>query len=181
MTPPLVYPDADSFMASETADSIVTHVGVTATRYGLTEPQYDALVGVLGHIRQHVATGDSPVTMWLHHGDCTGGDHTVWHEARARGWNTCVHPPDVVHQYRAWTHNDHYMEPAPYARRNRMIVDHSRFLIGLPDQRERSGTLQTFQMAIDRLGSGLDRVWLIDSDGDVRTRLIDLDGNVHDA
>lgn len=130
----------------------MNHVAVTATRRGITRPQRERLIEQLVIVRNTL--GGKPPDFMLHHGDCVGGDHTAWAEARALGWRTCSHPPIVEDRWRAWTRNDQTCTPAPYRDRNQQIVDHVRMwlphvLIGMPGNGSRygSGTWQTIEYA----------------------------------
>lgn len=97
------------------------HVGITATRDGLTPEQAHALAGLLAG--WDVAE--------LHHGDCVGGDAEADAIAAALGIPRVAHPPDNS-GLRAYTAAEVVLPPEPYKARNRAIVLATCPLVGLP-------------------------------------------------
>jgi hypothetical protein len=122
----------------------VKHVGITATRKGLTAAQEAALGRVLDE--EWVAGG-----VVGHHGDCVGGDARADMLMRQRRYLIHVHPPDED-RYRAFLQRGavKVSKPKPYLGRNHDIVDDCEVLIALPRlsfEELRSGTWATVRYA----------------------------------
>lgn len=95
------------------------HLGITATRTGLTSEQsYSA--------EKVVAEYDV-----IHHGDCLGGDLQMHLLAYALGKKVVVHPPDNQ-RLRAFCSSDDVRPTRPYMSRNRDIVKESEVLLAMP-------------------------------------------------
>jgi hypothetical protein len=131
------------------------HLGVTATRRGLTDSQAENLVALFAGSGTHV-----PIV--FHHGDCIGGDAEAHGLALQLDEVSCIeiHPPlDPKHRAFCGPGNPprkpvSVREPKPYLERNRDIVDASETLVVLPGeayQVMRSGTWSTWRYAA-RLG-----------------------------
>ncbi|MEU7814068.1 hypothetical protein [Pseudonocardia sp. NPDC049154] len=135
-------------------------IGFTGTRLTPTDPQSDALTGLLAGCA--LWYGDFE----LHHGDCVGADALAARIAKAHDFIVHVHPP-TEQGMRAWTAGHVMHEPLPYLERNRAIVDATECLIAVPDgpERTRSGTWSTVRYA-RRLGRPVTIVW---PDGRVET------------
>lgn len=128
------------------------HVGVTATRQGLTVPQLGKAREMLAGAAQE-RTGDRLV---LHHGDCIGGDEQLAQAARELGYWIVGHPP-LVPRYRAWFLSDELRPLGEYRVRNRVIVDVSDVMLACPAEstmQSRGGTWYTIRYAQTR------QVWL---------------------
>ena len=97
------------------------HVGFTGTRDGMTNSQWQEVLGCLGDLR--------PGT--FHHGDCEGADAQAHDLARDLGWRIVVHPPSDD-RLRAYCKGDEFREPKPYLDRNRDIADETALLIAAP-------------------------------------------------
>ena len=125
----------------------IEHIGVTATRAGLSEAQARKARWALEQLRdRHGATT-------LHHGDCVGGDADVAEVARELGYRLVSHPCDLD-AYRAFVPSDEELPERDPIERNHDIVDASGYLLGFsPADHEirRSGTWQTIRYA-RRLG-----------------------------
>lgn len=119
------------------------HIGVTATRRGLTAPQAIALTAWLTRLRyERRATH-------LHHGDCRGGDAEAADIAHELGYRTVAHPPTVP-KLRAFHDSDEIRPLQHYHTRDRAIAFESNLLIGCPDttiERANSGTWYTIRYA----------------------------------
>lgn len=118
-------------------------VGFTGTRRGMTEAQKNALWWFLLHHPR--------LDREFHHGDCIGADAQAHLVARSLGFRIVVHPP-ASDTLRAWCEGDEVLDPAPYLRRNRAIVDACDVLIACPGGPEvrRSGTWATIRYAQSR-------------------------------
>lgn len=124
------------------------HIGITATRDGLTTPQYVLASHFLDEL--FLEGGQSLV---LHHGDCVGGDERIHqlgleHDAI---YGFVIHPP-TDDSYRAFcTSPDkpiEWRDPRPYLVRDQDIVDETEFLLTLPKGMRhelRSGTWTTWR------------------------------------
>jgi hypothetical protein len=133
----------------------VTHIGITATRRELTDPQKATVTAALHRLSVRYNT-----PMVLHHGCCVGGDQWVAHQAQRLGWATWAHPATGVDRWQTPDTGDDVAreEPAPPLERNRAIVgavsvllacpadDYVRDPTGRPNGRQ-SGTWTTFRYA----------------------------------
>lgn len=118
------------------------HLGVTGTRKGLSEKQFNL-------VKEFVKENTSIISHF-HHGDCIGVDvqiatlvehylPKVWIVSHpSRGVKTRAHGP--AHEI---------MRPKDYIVRDQDIVDNSEYLWACPDGKERirSGTWTTVRMA----------------------------------
>lgn len=136
-----------------------TVVGVTGTRWGMTEAQYDSFLEFMLGLPQPID---------LHHGDCVGVDeqaHWMVVENVPRH-KIFVHPPvsDALRAFcPAWTVH----EPKPYKKRDKDIVEVCEVLVAAPGgmvEEVRSGTWYTVRLA-RRAGR---RVYLIMPNGEIR-------------
>jgi hypothetical protein len=118
------------------------HVGITATRKGLTQTQKTILRGSLKDMQ------DWEGAHVFHHGDCLGGDVDGAEIARELGYKIVAHPPENP-KLRAYDKADEVREPLSYLARNRNIVDETGTLFACPDGPERphSGTWLTVRYA----------------------------------
>ena len=129
--------------------SEVDHVGFTGTRIGLSSTQRHSLRTVLAELKNDGA-------IWFHHGDCVGADEEAHQVAKALGYKTHAHPPDVMAYAAVTLDADITEEPAPYMVRNQAIVDVCDILVACPKQESdhtmttRSGTWTTVRKAIRR-------------------------------
>jgi hypothetical protein len=99
----------------------MTHVGFTGTRVGMTNAQWQEVLGWLGDM--HPGT--------FHHGDCKGADAQAHDIARDLGWYIVVHPPSDD-RHRAFCDGDEIREPKPYLDRDRDIAGETAELIAAP-------------------------------------------------
>jgi hypothetical protein len=117
------------------------HLGITGTKKGVTEPQFDIVKSFI--------LEDTTVTH-LHEGDCVGVDHQVtllFQEYKPNVQIVC-HPPIKPH-YRAYGPYDILNEEKDYLVRDKDNVDESDYLWACPDgaERIRSGTWTTVRYA----------------------------------
>ena len=119
------------------------HIGVTATRRGLTADQKQRARWALIGLRDlHGATT-------LHHGDCLGGDVDVAEIAQELGYGLISHPCDLDAD-RAYIPSEGVLPVRPPLQRNHDIVDAIGYLLGFPPENEewlRSGTWATIRYA----------------------------------
>ena len=116
-------------------------VGMTGTRFGLTEPQFEAFQHVIPWIN---------VTEF-HHGDCVGADAEIATYLRE------YHPtiriisrPCTITKARAYTPADETHDPIEPLVRNRLIVDSVDLMFAFPGkmmEQQRSGTWATIRYA----------------------------------
>jgi hypothetical protein len=117
-------------------------VGVTGTRSGMTESQYDA-------VKFWLKSLDAKE---LHHGDCVGVDVEVAILAASLGYYIVNHPP-IKDDLRAYHHSHQHRDPLSYFARNRNIVDECDILMVVPHQMERQpngGTWYTHDYAVKK-------------------------------
>lgn len=122
----------------------MTKIGVTGTRSGMNETQFDA---VCEYLRAF-----DPAVSELHHGDCVGVDVEVAEIAAALGMRTVCHPPSKD-ELRANHASDEVREPLSYFARNRNIVDETDHLMVVPYQdshQSNGGTWYTHDYAKKR-------------------------------
>lgn len=121
------------------------HVGVTATRDGITNAQMRKLLAQLGDI----CDSNRVSARYFHHGDCIGGDVQSAGAARLLGYRIAGHPPDDP-TYRAFFENDVTYPERPYLARDLDIVTIAAVMFGLPrgeSELQRSGTWATLRYA----------------------------------
>lgn len=114
-------------------------IGVSASSYRVTSPQLLKLERML--IRLCASE--------LHHGDCIVGDAAAHAVAVSLGIRTVGHPPEIERK-RAYCICDELRPVLPYLDRNRVIVQETEALIGLPKdfkEEKRSGTWMTIRYA----------------------------------
>ena len=120
-------------------------VGVTGSRDGMSQYQYDTIKRIL-------ATREATTPPSLHHGDCIGVDEQVHNIAVELGYQIYIYPPDNDKQ-RAFCSTGNIIETLPpesYLSRNKHIVLTVEHLIVVPDsavERWRSGTWSTYRYA----------------------------------
>lgn len=117
------------------------HIGITATRDGLTSLQLGWILGFAK--RLIIRYPDST----FHHGDCDGGDAESHGIFKSSGFKTHSHPPNDP-KYRAFTKNDFEEKTYDYLVRNEHIVQASELMLIAPNgftERKRSGTWATWR------------------------------------
>lgn len=141
----------------------MTAIGFTGTRYGMTQPQLQALRNML------TLAKDTGVEM-LHHGMCVGADDQANTAAHMLGLLTHGHPAKGVRQIHvARCRVDVQSPPLPPLRRNRAIVAACTELLAAPagditdPEPVRSGTWTTVRYA----RQANKRVWLVWPSGQV--------------
>lgn len=136
---------------------MIVHIGITATRKGMSEKQQTRLANVF---RDHLKRGNQVV---LHHGDCIGGDEQADAIARSVGREypdsvmIIIHPP-VNDKYRAFCcqEGDKQYPPKTYLARDCDIVDAVDEMYGGPRDHTKeefrgSGTWTTIRYARERM------------------------------
>jgi hypothetical protein len=114
-------------------------IGLTATRFGMTDPQKIVFRSLLA--------GKSGT---LHHGCCVGGDAEGHRIAREAGYRIVGHPP-LYPSFRAQLDCDELRPEQHYLTRNRNIVNETEALIAVPREDEEqihSGTWMTYRYAM---------------------------------
>jgi hypothetical protein len=103
------------------------NVGVTATQDGLTPEQKARFEEILAELRAKYQR------IWVHHGDCEGGDKQIDAIARKVGCGVVIHPPKDPKK-RAFCAQSHDVvwEPQDYMVRNQDIVDESDLMLSGP-------------------------------------------------
>lgn len=118
----------------------VEELGFTGTSGPVSVMQRHSMWDVLVRLR--------PV--YLHHGDCVGGDAAVDEICKQLKIQTICHPPDDPKK-RAWTKDHFFTCPEkPYMVRNQDIVDVTHALLVLPAgfyETQRSGEWSTVRRA----------------------------------
>jgi hypothetical protein len=138
---------------------MIVHIGITATRNGMSEKQQTRLANVF---REHLKAGNQIV---LHHGDCIGGDEQADSIARSVGREypdsvmVTIHPP-INDKYRAFCYQEsagdiQYPEKH-YIARDHDIVDAVDEMYGGPKDHNKeefrgSGTWTTIRYARERM------------------------------
>jgi hypothetical protein len=120
-------------------------IGVTGTREGMNEHQYEL---VLRYLKDHYSDGAE-----FHHGDCVGVDAEVATMAKELGYKIISHPGPSLDGLRAFVEYDESREPASHFKRNRTIVDSCDQLMVVPLQDEwqpKGGTWYTNDYAVKR-------------------------------
>jgi hypothetical protein len=115
-------------------------IGITGTRSGCTEAQFNKLRDILY---------DYPGDVEFHHGDCVGVDAEAAIFAKELGMKIVCHPPEKD-DLRAYVPYDECREKFSHFKRNRNIVDSVDLLIVVPWQSEWSsegGTWYTHDYA----------------------------------
>lgn len=118
-------------------------VGFTGTRDGMTGQQRRELRRALASL-----AGDGRPA--FHHGDCIGADAEAVFIARKLRYLIVTHPP-TDDRLRAFAPSDLIIDPEPYLKRNRTIVDTCAVLIATPKEaieQLRSGTWSTVRYAL---------------------------------
>jgi hypothetical protein len=118
-------------------------IGVTGTRNGMTEYQYNNIRKGLTHLkRKHDE-------LELHHGDCIGVDMQVANMARNLGIKVVSHPP-IKEDLRAFHDSDIVLKSDNYLTRDRRIVNSVDMLLVVPKEdsfQRKSGTKYTHDYA----------------------------------
>lgn len=109
------------------------HIGVTGTRYGMTEQQKNVFKFILKHITKYMLYDD----YWLHHGDCIGADSEAHDIAVSLGFFTHIHPP-INSSLRAFKNGCIIEKEENYFQRNRNIVNTSNCMIATPKNTNQS-------------------------------------------
>lgn len=118
-------------------------LGITGTRKGMTESQFN-------EIMQFLKTLDNVTE--LHHGDFVGVDEEMVYIANEFGWKVICHPPSKS-DLRAFTAYDEIREPKHYCQRDRAIVDECDLLIAVPleaTRQPKGGTWYTYGYALKK-------------------------------
>lgn len=117
------------------------HIGVTGTRTGMNERQFEFIAAFLANIVTE--------ERYFHHGDCIGVDVEVAQMAKNAGFIVIGHPPTNP-TLRGYFENHETLPTKDYLARNRDIVDASELLLVVPKEMEpvlRSGTWSTQRYA----------------------------------
>lgn len=121
-------------------------VGVTGTRYGISEQQYLLAQGWL----DKPFWGRNYEMIEFHHGDCVGADIQLATMVRASHPNCKIicHPP-TKEDLRGFFESDETLPAKSYFARNRDIVDSCDMLIAFPihEDRNKGGTWYTINYA----------------------------------
>jgi hypothetical protein len=115
-------------------------IGITGSRYGLTDAQRASLIETLD---EYAYLFGADV---FRHGDCLGVDAEGFQIAKDLGYRTIAHPP-LDERWRAFTKSDEILLAKGYHKRNHDIVAASEFLLAFPDERKESGTWVTVRYA----------------------------------
>ena len=118
------------------------HIGITGTRNGLTEEQFERLK-IFFEYNQNITH--------LHAGDCLGVDVQVLQVCRElRPDIKCIGHPPFNNKLRGFMRYDEQRKPKTYLERNRNIVDECHRLWAFPKGENevlRSGTWATIRYA----------------------------------
>ncbi len=124
-------------------------IGITGTREGMTEHQFEL---VQEYLRGRYCEGAE-----FHHGDCVGVDAEAALLAQEIGYKIVSHPgpgPGPDHDgLRAYVKCNESREPQSHFKRNRTIVDTCDYLLVVPLQMERQprgGTWYTYDYAVKK-------------------------------
>jgi thiamine pyrophosphate-dependent acetolactate synthase large subunit-like protein len=121
-------------------------VGITGTRHGMTEYQFNHIESFLKELI--VLEPDAE----LHHGDCVGVDEEVATVAKELGYRIVCHPPEK-NTLRAEAPSHEMRQPYNYFTRNRNIVDECDVLLVVPREmapQTSGGTWYTYHYAQKR-------------------------------
>ena len=121
---------------------MITSIGITASREGLSDIQRRALTTFLHRARMAGASR-------FHHGCCVGGDEIGAQIAYNLGYRVIGHPP-VKTELMTEVFSHELREPKGYLERDRDIVHETNALVGLPNRPEvlrGSGTWYTIRYA----------------------------------
>jgi hypothetical protein len=117
-------------------------VGVTGSRYGMSEEQFEELTKFF---KTHNVTE-------LHHGDCAGVDIETAMLAESLGIRTVCHPPESDF-LRAFHKSTEIKEQYGYLRRDKNIVDATEFMLVIPcntSWQPKGGTWYTHDYAVKK-------------------------------
>jgi hypothetical protein len=118
-------------------------IGITGTREGMTEHQFEM---IKQYLELHYQPGAE-----FHHGDCVGVDAEAALLAREIGYKIVGHPGPDKDGLRAFVECDESREPQSHFKRNRTIVDACDVLLVVPlqmERQERGGTWYTYDYAV---------------------------------
>ena len=141
--------------------SLVTRIGFTGTRKGLTQEQSKSL-STLFEIKDEIES--------FHFGDCVGADHDFYELVRPLFWTKSKfvgHIPENS-ELRVFLQYHEEWRPRPYLDRNRDIVRCCTRLIACPGEKAeqpRSGTWSTIRYAVNIKRP----VTLVYPDGEIKT------------
>lgn len=125
-------------------------VGVTGTREGMTEKQFEEVVKFFE--THHISE--------LHHGDCAGVDAEVAEYATSLGIKTVCHPP-ISDYLRVFHNSTEFREKYGYLERDQHIVNETELLLVIPKQttwQPNGGTWYTHDYAV-KLESKILVIW----------------------
>lgn len=145
----------------------MNNIGFTGSRDGLTNPQRQAVVGLLDAFMAERKATTSDGVPQFHHGDCVGADMLSGDAAHDAGYEIHIHPPSVG-SLRAYCSNRYpakVYDTFPYLVRNKHIVDSTDILLATPNGPEttRSGTWSTVRYARKKSKE----IWIVYPDGEV--------------
>lgn len=116
-------------------------LGMTGTRFGLTESQFAAFLKVMSQI----------TITEFHHGDCVGADAEIATFLKQEQPSIrIISRPCTITKARAYTDADETHEPIGPLDRNRLIVDGVDLMVAFPGkmkEQQRSGTWYTIRYA----------------------------------
>lgn len=119
-------------------------IGITGTREGMTEHQFEM---VCQYLTDRYCEGAE-----FHHGDCRGVDVEAAAVAKELGYKIVCHPPKLTEE-QGFFGGDEVRTPAGYLERDRRIVDECDFLLVVPLQMEwqpKGGTWYTHDYAVKK-------------------------------
>jgi hypothetical protein len=133
---------------------MITKIGYTGSRDGMTEQQADMLFFLLHNFR---GKGHTPPSFM--HGDCVGADAAAHEIAHMLGYHIIIRPQNTAPDLRAHCDGDEILPAMAPLDRNRAIVDWSEILLAAPPYpyRVRSGSWYTYNYAFDQKK----RAWLL--------------------
>lgn len=124
------------------------YLGVTGTRYGMTEPQAAIAYEMLANLRINHDV--------LHHGCCVGADEQLVIKAHEFDYSIVAHPPinRAFFSQTAYNLSHLKLNPQEYLVRNRVIASNCHTLLACPKElgERNSGTGYTIQYARMTLG-----------------------------
>lgn len=103
----------------------MTSIGFTGTREGMTNEQFEQVLGLVRHIQRDSDECDG------HHGDCLGSDAQFDGLCFMLGIFRTAHPPTNP-KLRAYCPSDLILDPLPYHERNHAIVRAAKLMIATP-------------------------------------------------
>jgi hypothetical protein len=135
---------------------MITKIGFTGPRTGMSEEQQDMLHFLLRNFREAKPTTHSVVEFY--HGDCVGADAQAHEIARYLDYRITTFPPQNP-SLRAFCEADEVLPTKPYLERDRNIVDASELLLAAVNfpASSRSGSWYTYRYAQENFK----RAWLL--------------------